>query len=365
MNSENKRMYNTVSNDDKLFYLKLKETLTCKEIYNQYYSKKYPGLYSTFERKFYTWKSKMETDTKLLETANLAYTGKTYKSTVQVNKNGEIVQAWIKNNNNVEDYINEIITAIKENVSPIEYKENVQNIISDERLLEIPLNDMHFGVCDYDYYSVTRDRLIKIINKFNWSEIHLIVGQDLFHNDDFEGRTTKGTNINKVDMQKAWNDAKQFYYDIITTCINKSQNIFIHYSKGNHDKTIGWTFVQMLKTMFPTLNFDDSLKARKCIYWNKCFIGFGHCEYAKSKSTDLFKQFVLEYPVEYSQSTIREIHCGHLHHEDDKDEGMMIRRLPSGTKTDEWSENEGFVGTHKRFMIFEYEPGHLASINYV
>ena len=145
----------------------------------------------------------------------------------------------------------------------------------------------------------------------------------------------------------------------------KSKNIFVHYSKGNHDKSIGWTFVQLLKAIFPNLKYDDSLKSRKCIYWDGCFIGFGHCDYKKSKSNDLFKQFVLEYPVEYSKSHVREIHCGHLHHETGEDEGIMIRRLPTGNKTDEWHEEEGFIGGHKRFMVFEYEPNFLATIHYV
>lgn len=355
---------NTVKPADILYYMKLIETMTIKDVYNQYYSKKYNGVYTTFTRKVEKWKKKISTDNSLLECANLAYSFKPYKSTVQLNKQGEIVQTWIKQDANIENYIESILNAIRDNVQPIKHEINTINI-NENRLLEIPLADMHFGVCDYDYYIKTRDRLIAIINRHTWDEIHLIIGQDLFHNDDFEGRTTKGTPIEKVDMQKAWNDAKQFYYDIILECINKCKNIYIHYSKGNHDKSIGWTFVQLLKAMFPTLNYDDSLKARKCIYWNKCFIGFGHCEYSKSKSNDLFKQFVLEYPIEYSNSLIREIHCGHLHHETDSDEGIMVRRLPSGNKTDEWSENEGFIGTHKRFMIFEYEPGYLATINYI
>ena len=364
MNSRKEQLHEKVSNEDKLFYLKLKETMTCKDIYNQYYSKKYKASFVSFEHKIYDWRKKFEKDEQLLEVANLKYECKPYKSTVQVNKNGEIVQAWIKNNNGVEDYVNEIINAIKENVKPLKYK--INDLIDNEnKLLEIPLFDMHFGVNDYEYYSNTLSRIINIIKKHKWDEIHVIIGQDLFHNDDFEGRTTKGTNIGKVDMQKAWNDAKLFYQELLIIGMQYSKNIYIHYSKGNHDKSIGWTFIQLLKALFPNLNYDDSLKPRKHIYWNGCFIGFGHCEYKKSKNEDLFKQFVLEYPVDYSKSTVKEIHAGHLHHEDGRDIGLMIRRLPTGGRTDDWSEEEGFIGAHKRFMIFEYEPHFLSAINYV
>lgn len=363
MESKNELLSVGVLNEDKLFYVKLKETMTCKEIYEQHYSKKYAGSFSAFERKLYIWKSKLKRDAQILDVANLNFKCKPYRSTVQVNKNGDIVQAWIKNDN-VENYVNDIINAIKENVKPINY--NIKTTtVRRETMLEIPLFDMHFGINDYEYYSDTLDRIINIINKSSWDEIHVIIGQDLFHNDDFEGRTTKGTNITKVDMQKAWNDAKVFYYNILCNCIKQSENVFVHYSKGNHDKTVSWTFIQLLKALFPNLNYDDSLKPRKHIYWKGCFIGFGHCEYKKSKNDDLFKQFVLEYPIEYSKSTVKEIHTGHLHHEDGHDLGLMIRRLPTAGKTDDWSENEGFVGAHKRFMVFEYEPNFLSTINYV
>jgi hypothetical protein len=356
--------YNNVSLDDILFYIKLNETMTKKEIYDKYYSKKYKYSLDTFRKYMSIWNEKINNDTELLHSANLAYQFKPYKSTVQIDKEGNVIQAWIKQNKNEDEYYEMLLRAINENVQPINYDINLEDLI-DNRLLEIPLFDMHFGLCDYKYYEQTRNRLIAIIKKHKWDEIHLIVGQDLFHNDDFEGRTTKGTLIEKVNMQQAWNDAKQFYYDIIMCSLTYCKNIHIHYSKGNHDKSISWTFVQLLKAMFPNLNYDDSLKPRKCIHWNGCFIGFGHCENKKSKPIDLFKQFVLEYPNEYANSTIREIHSGHLHHETGEDEGLMIRRLPTGNKIDEWNEEEGHVGAHKRFMVFEYEPNFLSAINYV
>ena len=363
MENSNIIHYNKPTAEEIKNYVKLSETLQYRQIYEQYYSKKYTAPFVTFSRNMANWKHKYLKDTKILDAANLAHKFEPYKSTVQVDKEGNVVQAWIKQNSNVEDYVKEILTAIKENVQPLEYE--FTQIDDSNRMLEIPLFDMHFGLCDYNYYENTKNRILNIINKHYWDEIHFIVGQDLFHNDNFEGRTTKGTVIEKVNMQQAWNDAKQFYYELIIKSMNSSNKVVIHYSKGNHDKTIGWTFVQLLKALFPTLTYDDDLKPRKCIYWNGCFIGFGHCEYKRSKSKELFKQFIFEYPQEYAKSSIREIHSGHLHCESGEDDGIMIRRLPAGNKTDEWSSNNGFIGTHKRFMIFEYEPNFLVHIDYV
>lgn len=361
---EETQSHKKVSNEDIKFYLKLNQTFSYTEIYDTYFKDKYGLQFDTFRKKMSFWKKKFAVDEEMLESANLAYKFKPYRSTVQVDKKGNVVQAWIKQQTNVEDYISQILDAIKENIEPVKCKEFKGNL-NDTKMLEIPLFDMHFGVCDYEYYNNTKERIISIINKNNWDEINLLIGQDLLHNDGFEGKTTKGTIIEKVDMKSAWEDAKKFYYELITAALEQSKKVKIYYSKGNHDKSFSWAFIQMLKVMFPSIIVDDSLKPRKCIHWRKCFIGFGHCEYNKSKVIDLFKQFILDFPVEYAESDIKEIHAGHLHYEQGKDEGIMVRRLPSGNKTDEWSADNGYIGAHKRFMIFEYEPDFLSAIYYV
>lgn len=71
-------------------------------------------------------------------------------------------------------------------------------------------------------------------------------------------------------------------------------------------------------------------------------------------------------PEEFAQATIREIHSGHLHHETEADiYGVMVRRLSSGAAVDDWSNRQDFVGTHRRFMIFEWGLNSLRSIHYI
>ena len=65
--------------------------------------------------------------------------------------------------------------------------------------------------------------------------------------------------------------------------------------------------------------------------------------------------FVIEYPQEFAQAKVREVHAGHLHSERIIDEfGIMARRLSSGNISDEWHNEQGYVGAHKRFMLFEW-----------
>lgn len=209
-----------------------------------------------------------------------------------------------------------------------------------------------------DDYNVVRSR--------HWEEINIIVGQDLFHNDDFRGRTSSGRPIEQVDMVEAWGMARRFYANLIGCALHQADKVKITYSKGNHDESMAWAFVQMLKAMFPEAEVDDSLKQRKCIFWRDCFIGVTHGAYKKSSLQDMRGQFTIQFPVEFAAAKVREIHAGHLHHEEERDiYGVMCRRLARKGMEDDWTDDEGLVGSTKRFMVFRWKPGRLAGIDYV
>ena len=65
-------------------------------------------------------------------------------------------------------------------------------------------------------------------------------------------------------------------------------------------------------------------------------------------------------------ANIREVHAGHLHHEAEADiYGVMVRRLSSGGIVDDWTNRQDFVGSHRRFMLFEWDLERLRSIHYI
>jgi hypothetical protein len=253
-----------------------------------------------------------------------------------------------------------IIEAIN-NVKPIVL--DIQPIeCNDNRLLEIPLFDAHFGISDYDYYKPTQSRISDLINSRKWNEILFVIGQDMFHNNDFKGNTANGTPIEKVDMGKAWEDCCIFYEPLITQALKQSKYVKIMYSKGNHDEAISWAFVKYLKARFPQADCDDAIVERKIHTFGEVFIGITHGDKAKK---ELHNVFINEFPIEWARARTREIHKGHYHVEDGKDIfGTMIRTLSTRNKTDQWHKDNGFVGAHKRFMLFEYNEQELKSIHY-
>ena len=341
-----------------------KEGLTVKEIYTTYYSKHYDTAFSGFKSMLSKWKKKYQADSKHLEGGSLQYGFKPHATTVQVDSEGKVVQSWIKSKANDAVFM-ELIETIK-TMEPFEYKA-IELEEAQDYMLEIPLFDMHFGIADYFYYMRTQREITRIIGNRTYKEINIIIGQDLFHNDDFRGRTSSGREIQKVDMVKAWKDARQFYYQMIEKALQHTESLKVIYSKGNHDEALSWAFVQMIKAQYgKQIKVDDKFKERKLITFGSNFIGITHGDKARNKPIDLRSIYTIEYPLEFANSKVREIHAGHLHHEKGQDVyGIMCRTLATGNEKDSWHDIEGYVGAIKRFTLYEWSLEKLVAIYYV
>lgn len=337
--------------------------LNSREIYNTiFYPEHNTMSYETFKRKLRTWCKRQFADEKTLSAGT--YCGFTaHGATVQVDADGKIRQAWIKQTTDDFDYT-EILEAIKSDIKPAEVKPCE---VADERMLEIPLFDMHFGVAKLSDYERTLSRICRIICDGSYEEINVVFGQDMLHNNDFRGHTAKGTPIERVDMRQAWTDAFSFWQTVLMECTKHSLKTNVIYSKGNHDECTAWCLLKALEQRFPQLTFDDTFRKRKAIYWKECFIGVDHGEETKNSPKDLRGNFTIEFPIEFSKAKVREIHTGHLHSENELGDkyGIMVRRLASKVPTDEWTYESGFVGSHKRFMLYEWTPGELRDIHYI
>lgn len=229
--------------------------------------------------------------------------------------------------------------------------------------LNLPLFDMHFGINDFDYYRDTQSDIAELINR-GYKEVLFIIGQDLLHNDDFRGRTAKGTTIEKIDMEKAWEDAMLFYLPLIDLALEKCNCVTVIYSKGNHDESMSWAFVKCLEARYPQATFDTRFRERKVHMLGKNFIGINHGD--KKRVDNLTENFSTEFPLEWSQATTREIFTGHLHHERVLDKGgAVIRRMPTGNDVDDYHNDYGFTTAHKRFEVFEYSEDKVLRIHYV
>lgn len=256
--------------------------------------------------------------------------------------------------------IDKILEIMKQEVKPIFVQSPTQ---SDDKLLEVSLFDLHFGIADLEYYQDTYNSIVERIQSRKWNTILFTIGQDLIHNDGFTGKTTSGTPIDKVDMEKAITDSKTFYFNLINEALKNSVSVEVIFSNGNHDQTVGYLFVQILETKFPQVKFDTKMKQRKGFVWNDIFLGFTHGDKGGNRIT---KSFLAEYGREMATAKLVEIHSGHIHHEVAKDDfGIVTRSLSTGAKSDDYHYDNAFIGANKRFQLFEYSKDSLDAIYYV
>lgn len=339
---------------------KVEEGLTFREVYDKVFHPEHPGMnWETFRHKLRNWKKRQMADERTQFAGT--YPGMVaHAATVQVTPDGKIAQAWIKERAEGVNW-DEIVERLRSAVAPVEVERPEDE--PEAALLEIPLFDLHFGVAKLADYGEHLSRICQTIQRRKWEQIRLIIGQDCLHNNDFRGHTAKGTNIDRVDIPAAWSDAWTFWSTILLTALHNAKKVFCHYSRGNHDECLSWAFFKALEAAYPGAEWDDSLAARKCFWWRRCFVGFGHLEY----TTDLnkiFRDFVMDFPTDFAEAECREIHTGHLHRES-LDNGCMVRRLASAVPADEWSKANGYTGANKRFQLFEFAPGSLRAIDYI
>lgn len=339
--------------------------ISARDIYKNYFVKETGSgcSFETFRRSLKKWKQIKFPDDTTLECGT--YEGFTaHGATVQVSKSGEIVQAWIKQKANDFD-AEGFMKAILDKVEPYSYEP--QNDLAANRMLEIPLFDMHWGIMFLDNYKPVLENILELINSRHWDRIVIPFGQDFFHNDSVVNAvTTRGTVIEKVDMLRAVKEGRQFITAIIDSALNNSNATKVIYSPGNHDRSVSWMFMQVLLERYGPEVVDDAMEYRKVITYGKNSIMVTHGDSKQATAKNLAHIFPISYPEEFSQATTREVHSGHLHHEAEGDiYGVMVRRLSSGVAVDDWSNRQDFVGSHRRFMVFEWDRDALRSIHYV
>ena len=346
--------------------LRLKaEGKRAREIYDEYYTNKVKTArnFNTFRRLLQKWSKSIYPDDFTLECGT--YEGFTaHNATVQVSKSGEIVQAWVRQTVNEVD-LDELVKSLKESVEP--YKWEPQKDPAADRMLEIPLFDMHWGVCFLEYYKNTLNEILSLIRSKHWDRIIIPFGQDFFHNDSVvNGVTTKGTSIDKVDMIRAVKEGRQFITAIIDESLENSNSVSVIYTPGNHDRSISWMFMQVLLERYGENIVDDTLEYRKVFTYGTSAVMVTHGDSKAATAKNLAHIFAVSFPEEFAKATTREVHSGHLHHEKESDIfGVMVRRLSSGVAVNDWSNREDYVGSHSRFVVFEWDRNGLRSIHYV
>lgn len=267
------------------------------------------------------------------------------------------------------DRLEKILSKIKP-VKPIPFK---GELTEEKTYLNIPLFDLHFGNSTLEHYQGTIQSILNLL-QHSYHEVLFIIGQDLLHNDNFKGQTANGTQIDKVNMEKAWDEADTFYITLIDQALKASAKVKVIYSKGNHDESMAWSFVKGLEKYYrldDRITFDTRFKERKAHMLGANFIGTTHGDKNRNNAAS---NFSVEFPEMWARATTREVYMGHLHKKrvtkkpieivNDAD-GLIIRELGTGNAIDGYHDDHGYTLAHKEFEVFEYGESKKKHIHYV
>ena len=227
-----------------------------------------------------------------------------------------------------------------------------------KRMLVVPLYDLHFGINSFDNMVPYLDDILTIIHSYQFEKIVIEVGGDLLHSDFLKTtQTVKNTQLDHVDMIKAWKDAANFVQEIIESAIENSETTELRAIGGNHDFDMQWAFVEMIRARYPQLSVFNPGSYRQVFTYGKVSIMMAHGDTAKSKLSQLFAN---EYPEEWSNSVWRETHWGHFHTETVKDDGGTIQRQFGTPKpADGYEIKNGYTMGQKTLKVLEFDTNGL------
>lgn len=233
--------------------------------------------------------------------------------------------------------------------------------------LEIAPYDVHFGQfawgketghCDQDlniiseYFQSAIEQNLNSSAGFNISKIFYVVGQDLFHSENYKGITTLSGNILDMDsrLPKIYQKGKEGTLKAIYMC-REVAPVEVLWVPGNHDIHVSYYLCDLIGEHFSNDKFvevDVSPNWRKARLWGNLLIGWAH--EAERKQVNIVNMLPQWWPELWGQSKYREWHTGHLHKKGDTkykpiDEvgGVLIRRLPALCAIDAWHYHEKYI----------------------
>ena len=247
----------------------------------------------------------------------------------------------------------ELSAMLNEDVTPI----RVTNIKAGCHNLVIPLFDLHFGITTLEMLSPRLNDLIEIIGR-GYKHVVIELGGDLLHSDFMATtQTVKGTQLDHADTVKAWSEAKQFIGAIIQACLQNAAHVSIRAIGGNHDFDMQWAFVDGLSDRYPQVSVYNTIEYRQAFRLDHVGIMMAHGDTALRKLPMLF---ATEHSDIWANSTWREVHYGHFHHEVvDDDSGVILRQMGTPKPSDNYEKKNGYTMSHKSWKVFEYDESRL------
>lgn len=225
----------------------------------------------------------------------------------------------------------------------------------------IPMYDFHFGKLTQteidDLYTFYINHMPKNSNVF------IINGGDMLEVDNKQMTTTKGTQLEQIDLVGAWQSAYNFITGLIEHANKQGNKVKVAYTNGNHDDTLGMLLMKTVSmSMGIEIDLNDGIKLFELADDNILVLDHG-----VNKIAD-YTGFLLEnFPKQISKlldkSARSYVFIGHLHYEEVKHKWATIWRLPSPTPPNEYTKSKALY-SKRGVTAFNFNGKEITRIGY-
>lgn len=249
-------------------------------------------------------------------------------------------------------------------------------------MLELNIPDLHLGklawgvetggpnydvkIAESTFWKALETLLSRVVG-YQFDEILFVIGNDVLHSDDIEGRTTAGTQVSPdARYHKTFATARTMFIKAIER-LKTIAPVKVLPCYGNHDRLSGWHLADSIEMYFTNdagVTVDNRPRTRKYHSFGKVMLMMTHGD--KGKKTDYPLVMATEEPEMFGRSLFRECHTGHTHMTKlDEQHGVRVRVLPALCPADAWHSENGFVGNKRsaEAYIWDKEEG-LISVVY-
>lgn len=247
----------------------------------------------------------------------------------------------------------------------------------EDLMLEVCVPDLHIGLTE-DFDDVKRsdiqERFAKCTEEIkyfifdnNIAKVRIVFLGDIFHYDNANKTTTKGTlQDSNYSFTESYNMAVDLLYSFINTIRICAEDVEVLYVPGNHDVVIGYTLMKVMQAFFTANNgiaFSIHQNERPFKLFGCNLIGYTHGDMDKRRLTQWIYSEARDY---ISDAKNIEIHVGHLHNESTiEDNGVILRYLPTIAGQSPWEYKQGYNSKRKMAMFLWDKNDGLKSINYI
>lgn len=291
---------------------------------------------------------------------------------------------FVKNNNFNPEAFQERLTEIIKNfspVSPIKIKSK-----KDGNLLVIDAADVHVGklasVLETDKeYNIAKaidrvmvgvEHILNSVSHLNFSEVLLVIGNDVLHTDTPFRKTTAGTPQDTDGMwYEAYTAALEMYISIIER-LRKVGKMTIVYNPSNHDFQSGYFLANSVKSYYHNseITFDVSMRHRKYFRFGNSLIATSHGDGAKEN--DLVNIMAMEAKELWAVTKYWNWYLHHVHHmkkvkyRDGEDyNGVTIEYLRAVSPADGWHSRNGYLSAQSMTaFVHSFNGGQIARLTY-